>query len=80
MAVVALALEADRAWFHGGKVWLPLGGDWHLAISPDDAGRFRVEACKRGAISDTLWCLCADEERLSALAVEARECASALPA
>lgn len=76
--VAASVLESDRCWAYGGKVWLRLGGDWHLAISPDDAGRFRLDACKASAISDTLWVLCEDESRLRVLVQEAREAATAV--
>lgn len=78
VSVAASELETDRAWVFEGKVWLRLGDGWHLAISPDDAGRFRLDACKASAISDTLWVLCEDESRLRVLVQEAREAATAV--
>lgn len=65
-------LDTHRAWGCDGRVLLRLDDRWHLAISPDDAGRFRLEVCYRGAIASTLWVFAGDWDRLADLILSAR--------
>lgn len=70
LMVVAETLDADRCWFYEGRFHFPLADGWSFAISPDDAGRFRCEACRNGRPRDTLWAQVGAHERLAALAAE----------
>lgn len=68
----ARLLGTHRAWVAQDRVYLRLGGGWHLAISADDAGRFRLETCFQGRVAATLWCFCEDRDRLAALVLGAK--------
>lgn len=61
-----------------GRFALALAAGWTLVISPDDAGRFRLEACLSGRTRATMWCLAADRRRLAELALAAAREAAAL--
>ena len=61
-----------------GRFAFQLGAGWWLAVSPDDAGRFRIEACRGGRVRATMWCLAGDDARLAELASMAAEEATAL--
>ena len=63
-----------------GRFRFQIGGGWSLAISADDAGRFRLDACHRSRARATMWCLAADRTRLRALVLAARDEAIALTA
>lgn len=79
--VLAAALGVTTATYRfDGRVALPLADGWSLAISPDYAGRFRLEACHSGRVVATMWCMARDRARLAELAVAARSEAAALVA
>lgn len=84
--VAALRLTADLLGEHeaahcfGNRFLFPLDAGWSLAISADDAGRFRLEACYRSRIRATMWCRATDQRRLKALVLAARDEALALTA
>ncbi len=63
-----------------GRFALPLGAGWSLVLSPDDAGRFRLDAVLRGHVRATMWALVGDDARLSELAYQAETEAAALAA
>lgn len=78
LRVVARALGQDCAFQHEGRFHFPVGGGFSLAVSPDDAGRFRV-ACFYGAEEvATLWSFERDLRRLADLALALREEVAAL--
>lgn len=72
------ATEASYAF--DGRIAIALSAGWSLAISPDDAGRFRLEASHSGRVRATMWCLANDHARLAELAWAARVEAAALVA
>ena len=69
--VVAAALDADVCWLYRGGYHfrLPLD-DWTLALTPESAGRFRIEACHRTLPRSTVWVLAHDVARLAHVARE----------
>lgn len=58
------------AYFLRGGYHFRLAPDWTMALTPESAGRIRLEACRSGAPMATLWCLADDRERLAALVAE----------
>lgn len=61
-------LGASRATYcFDGRFAFSLQGGWKLVISPDDAGRFRLEAVLSDRVRATMWCLAHDHKRLAEL-------------
>lgn len=67
---VADALEQRIAFVYRGAFHFRLGDGWTLALSSEDAGRFRLDACRWTDPVSTLWALSDGHERLAALATE----------
>lgn len=79
--VVGHAVGSTEARYcFGGQVVVPLSEDWQLALSPDDAGRFRVRLYRSGRLRATMWCRVDDESRLADLASAALSETAALAA
>lgn len=79
--VIAAELGAERGVYcEGGRIAIPAGGGWDLAISADYAGRLRVEACFEGFVVASMWAFVGDDARLARLAASARGEAAALAA
>jgi hypothetical protein len=68
LRVVGAALGQSAAYWHEGRFWFPLSETWALAISPDSAGRFRMEACYGTTEVARLWVLPGDRGRMARLA------------
>lgn len=66
---VAALLGERYAYFHAGSYHFALDDEWSIAVSPESAGRFRVEGCRFAVPLDTLWALADDVERLAGLVV-----------
>lgn len=64
---VGRCMGAPCLYTIGGLFYFPVGGRWSLSVSPDDAGRFRLQACDGGRPVATMWCLGADRDRLADL-------------
>jgi hypothetical protein len=62
----------------GGRLALRLADGWALLISPDDAGRFRLEVARSDRVVATMWCMEGDRRRLAELARSAQTEAAAL--
>lgn len=56
----------------GGRFYFPVNDRWALAVSPDDAGRFRLQACAGGRPVATMWVLGVDRGRLADLVASFR--------
>jgi hypothetical protein len=67
LRIVARLMGAPVTYVLGGRFYFPVDERWALAISPDDAGRFRVEACHGGRPVSTMWSLGIDRDRLADL-------------
>jgi hypothetical protein len=78
---VVTRLETPTAdYCFEGRFRFALDNGWSLVLSPDDAGRFRLDACLRSRVRATMWCAADDHERLDALVLAARDEAAALVA
>lgn len=60
----------SECWLFGRRYHFVLDDGWTVAISPDDADRFRLEACRWTLPRDTLWVSSGDHERLAELVIE----------
>lgn len=54
-----------------GRYHLPVGesGANTIALSAESAGRVRLDACRYGEATGSMWCLDGDSERLRAIAL-----------
>lgn len=59
-------LDRDVCWLYQRRWHFPLEDGCTIAISPDSAGRLRLEACRWTRPVATLWTLEDDEARLAA--------------
>lgn len=73
LLLIASTLGQRYAYWHRGRYHFALADDWSIAVSPESAGRFRVEACRYTEPVDTLWTLADDRERLAGLVVDVRD-------
>lgn len=71
-------LGIESAYQFAGRFFFPLDDRWALAISSDDAGRFRVEACRDTLPVATMWVFADDLDRLADLVVAFRSEVQAL--
>jgi hypothetical protein len=64
---------SDKRLLETLRFYFPLdGGAWSVAISPDSAGRFRVDVCTGVRIRATMWVRAGDRDRLADLVLSAR--------
>lgn len=73
LRLVAEALGTDDCYWYGGRFHFNVGHPYSLAIKPESAGRFRLEACRYTRARGTLFSFATDEARLVALACELRD-------
>lgn len=73
---------SEATYCFEGRFAVPLAprSGWQLVISPDDAGRFRVQVALSGRVRATMWCLATDHDRLAELAWAAARESAALAA
>lgn len=58
------------AYWHRGAYHFPCGVDgWTMALTPESADRFRIDACCHGVPRSTLWSFSDDLDRLAAVVV-----------
>lgn len=69
---VGEALGTTVAYVHAGRFYFRLDSRWSLAISPDSAGRFRLDACQGVRVRATMWARAGDRDRLADLAQSAQ--------
>jgi Tfp pilus assembly ATPase PilU len=69
---VGAALGTSSAYVHRGRFHFRLDARWSLAISAEDAGRFRIAVFRDGRERAILWSLAGDLDRLADLALAAR--------
>lgn len=73
LRVVSRALGERYAWQVGHRHFFRIGGGWWVAVSPDDAGRIRVDACTGTRTVDSLWASAQDHDRLAGLVLGLRD-------
>lgn len=80
LQLVGFVLDRPMTYRFDGRFAFELDAGWELSISPDDAGRFRVDARYGQKVRATMWCLAHDTERLAELARAAMYEAAAIAA
>lgn len=73
LRLVGEALGTDDCYWYAGRFHFDVGHPFTLAIAPESAGRFRLEACRWTRPRDTLFSFATDEARLVALARDMRD-------
>lgn len=66
---VAAELGERYAYWHRGAYHFSLVDEWTIALTPESADRFRIDACRGGAPRTTLWSFSDDLDRLAAVVV-----------
>lgn len=69
---VGQVLGTTTAFVHEGSFHFRLDSRWSLAISPEDAGRFRVSIFRDARERAIVWSLAGDRDRLADLALAAQ--------
>lgn len=67
---VAGLLDVDRCFLYRRSYHFSLGEGWSISITPESAGRFRVDACKWSRPVLRYWTLAQDEDRLAGLVLD----------
>lgn len=80
LRTVAEVLGERHAARIGSRFYFPLAGRLYVAVSPDDAGRFRIETCYGTHPIATLWASARDRDRLAGLVREMQTDLAALAA
>jgi hypothetical protein len=62
---VAELLGLTKCWLYQRRYHFSVGYGWTLAISPESAGRFRIEACRWTRPGVTVWVTEGDDDRLA---------------
>jgi hypothetical protein len=75
LEVAADALGADICWYYRGGFHFKLAGEWTVSISPETAGRLRVETWWMLLPRDRKWVEASDSNRLARLVREAQSTA-----
>lgn len=70
---VGALLGFRRVHHYHGRYHFAFGDGWSLAVSPESAGRFRVEACRWGHPEATLWTFADDDDRLGGVVLAVAE-------
>jgi len=63
-------LELDVTWLYNGSYHFRLGRGFTIALTPESAGRVRVDACRWTRPLTTLWALLEDTERIGSIVAE----------
>lgn len=71
---VADLLGVTMCWYHRGSFhFCTEGPGGTVAITPESAGRYRVDRCHLTVASDTTWTAATDRARLASLVRDAAE-------
>lgn len=73
LRLVSAALGEDVCWHYQGRFHFKVNEAWTIAVRPESAGRFRVEACRWTLPRATLWSFAGDDARLVSLACDLRD-------
>lgn len=66
-------LGVNVCWYHRGSFHFKVGVDRTVSITPDSAGRYRVDYCHLTVPVDTKWAAMHDRARLAQLVQDAAE-------
>lgn len=77
---VACVLGSPRCWLHERRYHFAVADGWTIAVSPESAGRFRLDACRYVRPVTTLWTLAGEDGRLAGCVLALRDQIAALAA
>lgn len=60
-------------WLFQRRYHFTVGRGWTIALSPDSAGRFRVDTCRYTRTVESLWVLHDDHASLAAVVISLRD-------
>lgn len=66
-------LELDVTWLFAGSYHFRLGQGFTIALTPESAGRVRIEACRWTRSLNRVWALLEDTDRIGAIVGEMRD-------
>lgn len=66
LRAVARTLGREWAFLHEGTYHFTLGDDWSIGVTPESAGRLRLDAWRGGRNQCTVWTQATDHDRLEA--------------
>lgn len=72
LQVVGDELGVTTCWYYRGDFHFRLPGDWTVSITPESAGRLRVETWSELLLRDRKWARSDDSNRLRHLVRNAR--------
>jgi hypothetical protein len=75
LEAVAVVLGVDSCWYYRGDFHFCLGEEWTVSLSPETAGRLRIETWRRLRLRDRRWARVDDRARLMELVRDARDSA-----
>lgn len=70
LRLLSRVLDTTICWHYQGAYHFKLEDGWTLALSPQSAGRFRLEACKWTRPVSTLYAFEGDDDRLASAALD----------
>lgn len=72
LMVAAEALEKDVCYALDGRYHFLVEGPWSIAVSPDSAGRLRLESCRLSIPRGVMWVLADRPDRLGSVVSKLR--------
>jgi hypothetical protein len=70
LTLVGGLLGSSECFYRDGSFHFPLCDEWSIAISPEVAARFRLDACRHSQPRATLWSLDGMDEHLAGVVHE----------
>lgn len=71
LQAVADALDVSLCWYYRRAFHFVVDVDWTVAITPESAGRLRIETCRRTVPHGRTWTRATDHARLKQLVRDA---------
>lgn len=73
LLLIASVLGMHSCWLYRRRYHFTVGEGWTIALSPDSAGRFRLDTCRHTRIESSLWVLGDDHASLACVAAALRD-------
>lgn len=70
---IACVFGMHTCWLYRGRYHFTVGAGWTIALSPDSAGRFRVDTCRHTRTVSSLWVLGVDHASLAGVVFALRD-------
>lgn len=70
---IAGVLGMHSCWLYQRRYHFTVGAGWTIALSPDSAGRFRLDTCRHTRTVSSLWVLGDDHDDLAGFVLSLRD-------